>query len=211
MNQEMQQAWSLIRERVKQQVTGRTLYRALDALQLVTIEGDTVVLGLPHEEYSLAGHLNAPTVRKWIEQFLAEAYAIRPQLVIIEGVTLHDWQLYQRKQEELRRLSEQGTRKRETETRSYTNWETVYEQVGRKFAETPGRSLATNRARYLNEMIEFVRDALQRVPVETEADERQLNRVIERIATNVDAPAAIVAWLILHAPTNPNYEPHPTS
>lgn len=50
-------------------------------------------------------------------------------------------------------------------------------------------------------MIDFVRDALQRIPVETEADERQLNRIIERIATNVDAPSAIVAWLILHAPT----------
>lgn len=201
MSQEMQQAWSLIRERVKQQVTGRTLYRALDALQLVTIEGETVVLGMPHEEYQLAGHLNAPTVRKWIEQFIEEAYAIRPQLVIIEGTTLQDWQLYQRKQEELRRLSEQGVRKREYESRTYATWDAVYEQVGRKFAETPGRSLATNRARYLNEMIDFVRDALQRIPVETEADERQLNRIIERIATNVEAPSAIVAWLILHAPS----------
>jgi hypothetical protein len=39
-------------------------------------------------------------------------------------------------------------------------------------------------------MITFVRDALTRLPVETEADERQLNRIIERIATNVDAPSA---------------------
>lgn len=202
MNPEMQQAWGAIRERVKQQVTGRTLYRALDALQLVTIEGEIVVLGLPHEEYQLAGHLNAPTVRKWLEQFIEEAYAFRPQLVIIEGATLQDWHIYQRKQEEMRRLSEQGVRKREAETRTYTNWEAVYEQVGRRFAETPGRSLAANRARYLHEMIELVRDALQRIPVETEADERQLNRVIERIANNADAPAAIVAWLILHAPTS---------
>jgi hypothetical protein len=103
-------------------------------------------------------------------------------------------------------LSEQGTRKRESENRVYSNWEAVYEQVGRKFAETPGRSLASNRARYLNEMIAFVRDALTRLPVETEADERQLNRIIERIATNVDAPAAVVAWLILHAPTTSEAE-----
>ncbi|MCS7208021.1 MAG: hypothetical protein NZ874_00425 [Fimbriimonadales bacterium] len=207
MSQERQAAWNLIRERVKQQVTGRTLYRALDALQLVTIEGDTVVLGMPHEEYQLAGHLNAPSVRKWIEQFIEEAYAIRPQLVIIEGVTLQDWQLYQRKQAELRRLSEQSARKRETETRTYTTWEAVYEQAGRKFAEISGRSLASSRARYLNEMIEFVREALQRIPIETEADERQLNRVIERIATNADAPAALVGWLILYAPTHARMEP----
>jgi len=206
MNQEMQQAWNAIRERVKQKVSGPTVYRALDALQLVTIEGETVVLGLPHESYSLVGHINNPTVRKWIDQYLEEAYAFRPQVVIIEGATLQDWQLHQRKQEELRRLSEQGTRKREAESRVYSNWEAVYEQVGRKFAETPGRSLASNRARYLNEMIGFVRDALTRLPVETEADERQLNRIIERIATNVDAPSAVVAWLILHAPTAPETE-----
>lgn len=206
MNQEMQQAWSAIRERVKQKVSGPTLYRALDALQLVTIEGETIVLGLPHEAYSLVGHLNAPTVRKWIDQYLEEAYAFRPQVVIIEGVTLQDWQLHLRKQEELRRLSDQGARKREAETRVYTNWEGVYELVGRKFAETPGRSLASNRARYLNEMIAFVRDALTRLTVESEADERQLNRIIERIANNVDAPAAVVAWLILHAPILPETE-----
>jgi hypothetical protein len=143
MSQEMQQAWNAIRERVKQKVSGPTVYRALDALHLVTIEGETVVLGLPHEAYSLVGHLNNPTVRKWIEQCLEEAYAFRPQVVIIEGATLQDWQLYQRKQEELRRLSEQGTRKREAESRVYSNWEAVYEQVGRKFAETHGRSLAS--------------------------------------------------------------------
>jgi len=207
MSQEMLQAWSAIRERVKQKVSGPTVYRALDALQLVTIEGETVVLGLPHEAYSLVGHLNNPTVRKWIEQYLEEAYAFRPQVVIIEGATLHDWHLHQRKQEELRRLSEQSARKREAESRVYTTWDTVYEQVGRKFAETPGRSLASNRARYLNEMITFVRDALTRLPLETEADERQLNRIIERIATNVDAPSAIVAWFILYAPTPPKTEP----
>ncbi|MFS8808756.1 hypothetical protein NW837_15025, partial [Synechococcus sp. R6-10] len=122
MNQEMQQAWNAIRERVKQKVSGPTVYRALDALQLVTIEGETVVLGLPHESYSLVGHLNNPTVRKWIDQYLEEAYAFRPQVVIIEGATLQDWQLHQRKQEELRRLSEQGTRKREAESRVYSNW-----------------------------------------------------------------------------------------
>lgn len=200
MSTEMQEAWRLIRERVKQKVTGRTLYRALDALQLVTIEGETVVLGLPYEEYSLAGHLNAPTVRRELEQAIEDAYAFRPQVVIIEGTTLNDWQLHQRKQEEMRRLSEQGVRRREAETRAFTDWETVYEQVGRKFAETPGRSLAINRARYLNEVLAFVREALQRLPLETELDERQFNRVVERIADNAQVPSALVAWLLLYEP-----------
>lgn len=211
MSPEMQAAWSLIRERVKQKVTGRTLYRALDALELITIEGETVVLGLPHEEYSLAGHLNAPNVRRLLEQSIEEAYAFRPQLVIIDGTTLHDWQVYQRKLEELRRLSTQGVRRREAESRVFADWETVYEQVGRKFAETHGRSLAINRARYLEEVLVFVREAMQRLPIETEADERQLNRIVERIAANAEVPSALVAWLLLYGMPAHSHEPSQAS
>lgn len=200
MSKEMLEAWSLIREKVKQQVTGRTLYRALDALMPVTIEGETVVLGLPHADYQLAGHLNAPNVRRWIEQYLAEAYGFQPNVVIIEGTTLADWQLHLRKQEELKKLAEQTARKQTQTTRAYTTWETLYEQVGRKFAETPGRSLAINRARYLREVIQMVKEALQKLPLESEQDERQLNRVIERIATNAEVPATLVAWSILFSP-----------
>ncbi|MCS7273180.1 MAG: hypothetical protein NZ550_03420 [Fimbriimonadales bacterium] len=206
MRPEMQEAWSLIRERVKQKVSGRTLYRALDALQLVTIEGETVVLGLPHEEYSLAGHLNAPTVRRALEECIQEAYAFRPRLVIIDGTTLHDWHLYQRKLEELRRLSEQGIRRREVESRALADWDAVYEQVGRKFAETHGRSLAINRARYLNEALALVREAMRRLPLETDADERQLNRIVERIATHAEVPSALVAWLLLYGAPSHSHE-----
>ncbi len=198
MNQDMQAVWNVVREKVKAKVTGRTLYQALDRLAMVTMEGETVVLGLPSEAIQFAGHINNPTVRNLIEQYLTEAYGFRPKIELIEGTTLSDWQLHLRKQEELRKLSEQGTRKREQETRTYNTWETVYEQLGRKFAETPGRSLAINRARYLHEAIQIVREALARIPVETENDERQLNRVIERVANYVEAPAVLVAWLILY-------------
>jgi hypothetical protein len=60
MSQEMLQAWSAIRERVKQKVSGPTVYRALDALQLVTIEGETVVLGLPTRHIRWWGILATP-------------------------------------------------------------------------------------------------------------------------------------------------------
>lgn len=198
MNQDMQEVWKIVREKVKAKVTGRTLYQALDRLTMVTMEGDLVVLGLPSDSIQFVGHINNPTVRNLIEQYFAEAYGFRPQIELIEGTTPSDWQLHLRKQEELRKLSEQGARKREQETRTYNTWEAVYEQLGRKFAETPGRSLAINRARYLQEAIQMVREALARIPVETEADERQLNRVIERVANNAEAPPVLVAWLILY-------------
>ncbi len=203
MNRELQTVWETVREKVKEKVTGRSLYQALDLLTPILMEGETLVLGMPTEHALLASHLNAPTVRRYMEQFLEEAYGFRPQIVIIEGTTLQDWQLYRRKQEELRRLSEVSQRKQVQEARAYTSWEGVYEQVGRAFAATPARSLATSRARYLQEALQIVRDALKTLPLDDEMDERQLNRVIERIATNVDAPAALIAWLLLFPQPNP--------
>jgi hypothetical protein len=197
MNQELEAVWSNVRERVKERVTGRSLYQALDLLTPIVMEGETLVLGMPSEHALLASHLNAPTVRRWMELFLEEAYGFRPQIVIIEGTTLQDWHLYQRKQAERQRLTETTMRKQAQETRAYTSWEGVYEQVGRTFAATPSRSLATSRARYLQEALQIVREAMQHLPLEDEMDERQLNRIIERIATNIDAPAALVAWLLL--------------
>ncbi len=197
MNQDMYEVWQVIREEVKRQVTGRTLYRALDVLTPITMEGDTVVFGLPHEHYQLVGHVSAPNVKRMIEQLLSNAYGTPLQMLVIEGTTLQDWQLHLRKQEELKRLAEQTARKQATLERAYTSWDTLYEQVGRLFAQTPGRSLATNRARYLSQAIEMVRDALTRLPLDTEHDERQLNRVIERIATNAEVPSALVALLVL--------------
>ncbi len=197
MNQDMYEVWQVIREEVKRQVTGRTLYRALDVLTPITMEGDTVVFGLPHEHYQLVGHVSAPNVKRLIEQLLSDAYGNPIQMMVIEGTTLQDWQLHLRKQEELKRLAEQMARKQATVERAYTSWDTLYEQVGRLFAQTPGRSLAINRARYLSQAIEMVRDALTRLPLDTEHDERQLNRVIERIATNAEVPSALVALLVL--------------
>ncbi len=198
MNRELEAVWSHVRERVKERVTGRSLYQALDLLTPIVMEGETLVLGMPSEHALLGSHLNAPTVRRWMEQFLEEAYGFRPQIVIIEGTTLQDWHLHQRKQAERQRLTETTMRKQAQETRAYTSWEGVYEQVGRAFAATPSRSLATSRARYLQEALQIVREAMQHLPLEDELDERQLNRIIERIATNIDAPAALVAWLLLY-------------
>jgi hypothetical protein len=207
MNQELEAVWSNVRERVKERVTGRSLYQALDLLTPIVMESETLVLGVPSEHALLASHLNTPTVRRWMELFLEEAYGFRPQIVIIEGTTLQDWHLYQRKQAELHRLTETSMRKQAQETRAYTSWEGVYEQVGRAFAATPSRSLATSRARYLQEALQIVREAMQHLPLDDELDERQLNRIIERIATNVDAPAALIAWLLLYPTEKPAEEP----
>jgi hypothetical protein len=195
---DMTNAWLSIKDRVKERVTGRSVWQALDSLTPITQHEATAVFGMPAMATTLISHVNTPAVKRIIEQLLLETMGTKLEVLVIEGATLQDWDAYQLKQEETRRMSEAGLHKRTTEQRSYDTWETIYEQVGRRFAETQGRSLAQNRAKYLQESIQIVQEALERLSIENEQDERQLNRVLERIATNVDAPAAMIGWLILY-------------
>lgn len=194
--------WGLIKDKVKERVTGRSVWQALDSLTPVTQHESTAVFGMPTLATTLISHVNTPAVKRIIEQLLQETTGVKWEVLVIEGTTLQDWEAYQRRQEETRRISEAGLHKRATEQRSYDTWDMIYEQVGRRFAETQSRSLAQNRAKYLQESIEIVRDALERLPVENEQDERQLNRILERIATNVDAPASIIGWLVFFGNKN---------
>lgn len=195
-------AWVLIKDKVKERVTGRSVWQALDLLTPVTQHESTAVFGMPTLATTLISHVNTPAVKRVIEQLLQETTGTKWEVLVIEGATLQDWEAYRRKQEETRRISEAGLHKRTTEQRSYDTWDMLYEQIGRRFAETQGRSLAQNRAKYLQESVQIVREALERLSIENEQDERQLNRVLERIATNVDAPASLIGWLVLFGNKN---------
>lgn len=195
---DFQTAWQTIREQVKDQVTGRSVWQAIDAVVPITLEGDLVVLGIMPSYSNLAGHLRTPGTKHVIERSFAEVLGRRIEVLVIEGSSLQDWEQFKRRREEALKLEEQQFRRQATEQRSYTDWEAVYEQAGRRFAELAARTLAQNRAKYLQDMILLVREALENIGVETEQDERQLNRVIERIANNTNVPSTLIAWLILY-------------
>lgn len=195
---DLQSIWQSVQEQVKDRVTGRSMWQAIDALIPITIEENLVVLGIAPQYANLIGHVRQSSTKNIMEQLLSAALESKVEVLVIEGVNQHDWELYKRKQVEARRLEEAHLQRRRVERESLESWDAIYEQMGRRFAETPARSLAQNRAKYLQEAVSLVREALQELEIENEQDERQFNRVIERIANNVNAPPAMIAWLILY-------------
>ena len=83
------------------------------------------------------------------------------------------------------------------EVEAGTSWETIYEQLSRKYAATPNRSLPQNRARFFMDAVTIVAQALQEQPVTDDLSERQFARCIERIAQYSEVPSTIVATKVL--------------
>ncbi|MCW5933293.1 MAG: hypothetical protein KIT45_03215 [Fimbriimonadia bacterium] len=192
------QSWNRIREQIKDRVTGRNVWQALDVLNPIAEVDGTTVLGIPHSYSEYISYVSNVTTKRLIEQVIEEHLGEKRSILIIEGATQQDWEAYQRKQEEARRISEGLSAKESVARKSADSWEGLYEWLGRRYADTPNRSLAQNRAQYLQDAVEATRKLLEQTPIENEQDERQFNRVIERITTNTDVAPAMVGWLILY-------------
>jgi len=94
-------------------------------------------------------------------------------------------------------LKEAAYRKREVEIAVAKSWEGLLETVGRRYAALHLRQLPQFRARYIEEMLAEISDAMDVLMPEgspkDELAERSLARVIEKVGTLVEVPPALIA------------------
>jgi len=189
--------WSEVLPDIRRGVTGVGVWSALNASRPVTVEDGMLVLGLPFESAELAGHLRLPLTRKLIEDTLSEALEQKLTLRVIDGTSSDDWATEKRRDSERRKLEEQALERARTKVKASSSWDAIYDQLSRKYAETPARSLPQNRARFLLWAIEVVATALQETPVTDELAERNFARCLERIAQYAEIPSTMVAVAVL--------------
>lgn len=197
--QDMQEAWSEALPKIRDAVTGVGIWTALNACVPVAFEDGNFVLGLPAGDQELAGHLKVVSTRRLVEQTLAEAIGQNVTLRVIEGTSIDGWEAQKRKDAESRRLQEQSLNKMRLELNARSNWETVYEQLSRRYAAIVNKSLPQNRARFFNEAIELVAETRKSQESWDEPGERNFARCLERVAQYTDVPATIVAIHVLEA------------
>ena len=178
-------------------MTGVGVWTALNASVPLTIEDNTLVLGLPHAGNDLAGHLRLAQTRKLIETEVGRHFNQSLTLRVIEGTTLEDWATEKVRDAEKRKLNEQAMARARAATQAGTSWEGVYETLSRKFAETPNRSLPQNRARFYMEAVDIVATALRDTPITDDLAERNFARCIERVSQYAEVPSTLVAALVL--------------
>lgn len=189
--------WSKALPEIRDRVTGVGVWAALNACSPIVLEDGVLVLGLPHRENELAGHLKLPAARKAIEDAIGRAVSARVSVRVIEGETAEDWEHAKERDAVKRRVQEQSLNRARAELDSKSSWEGLHEKLSRRFAETPHRSLPQNRARFYMDAVDLVAEALIETPIGDDLAERNFARCIERIAQYCEIPSAIVAARVL--------------
>ena len=98
---------------------------------------------------------------------------------------------------EKRRLLEQALARERAQVAAGASWEGVYEQLSRRYAETPNRSLPQYRAKYFLDAVNLIVEALQNTPINDELAERNYARCLERVSQYSEIPSALVAVKVL--------------
>jgi hypothetical protein len=189
--------WKAALPQIQNSVTGRGVWAALNAAIPILFEDGVMILGLPHEDNELAGHLRIATTKRLMEVALSKVVGAPTSVRVIDGVSLDDYEIVKRRDAERRRLEEGELVKMRAELAAKTNWDSVYEQLSRRFAATTQKSLPQNRARFYEDAVEMIAEARKSMANFDEMGERNFARCIERLAQYAEVPSALVAVAIL--------------
>ena len=178
-------------------VTGRGVWAALNAVQPIALEDDQIVVGIPYGDSELAGHLRLPQTKRIMElavsQVVGKPFGVR----LIDGVREADYELAKRRDIERRRLQDAEMTKMRAELVAKSTWDTVYEQLSRRYAAVTNKSLPQNRARFYEEALELVAAARRNQGTYDDLGERNFARCLERLAQYSEIPSTIVAAHVL--------------
>ncbi len=178
-------------------VNGRGVWAALNAIAPIAFEEDVLVVGIPHSDSELAGHLRLPQTKRMMEIAVSKVLGKTTAVRLIDGTTAEDYELAKRRDAERRRLQEAEMTKMRAELVAKSSWETVYEQLSRRFAAVSNKSLPQNRARFYEEAIAIIAEARQSQTAFDDLGERNFARCLERLAQYSEIPSTMVAADVL--------------
>lgn len=194
---ELVEVWSEALPTIRNNLTGVGVWTALNLAKPIVLEENTLVIGLPHSEMELSGHLKMAATKRMVEVTVGQILQRQINLRVIDGTDFSDWEVEKRRDAEKKRLTEQSMAKLRAELTSRSNWESLYEQLSRKFAAVPNKSLPQNKARFFEEAVSLLAEAREAQKEWDELGERNFARCIERLSQYSDVPSTIVASMVL--------------
>ncbi len=194
---DMHGTWKEALPKIQNSVTGRGVWAALNAARPIAFEEGVLVLGVPHEDSELSGHLRIPSTKRIMELMLTEVAGSTVVVRIIDGTTQADLDIVKRRDGERRRLEDLEMAKMRAELSAKTSWDGIYEQLSRRFAAVTNKSLPQNRARFFEEAVELIANARKDQTTFDDLGERNFARCLERLAQYVEIPSTLVAHAIL--------------
>ncbi len=193
--QNFQAAWTKTVDLVKLRINNLSFYEALEHAIPLTVDGDTLVLGMATQHGADAGHFARPEHKNAVETAFAEIVGKKYKLRLIEGETIQDWEIVKARDAKVAVVRETTYVKRDVESVDTQNWDSMYEYAAKAFSAITMRQLPQNKARYLTEMLYALCDAMTQLnpdPADEHA-QRLIAKVIDRVAHNSDVPGTMVA------------------
>jgi|DewCreStandDraft_4_1066084.scaffolds.fasta_scaffold76978_2 hypothetical protein len=188
--------WNKTIAQAKDRVISIPFWQALECTRAIALEGDSLIIGLPSQHYNLAGHITIAEHRNALESVLRALLGRPIRIRLIEGDSLADWTLTKQREQRVAAHREATYERKDQEAALAQSWDAIYEYAARAYSATPLRQLPQNKARYVTDMLYALSDAMDNLYPDNpdETTERLLARVIDRIATNSDMPASLVAF-----------------
>ncbi len=188
--------WINCVERLKDRVNSRSFWEAIEQTQPITVEDDTLIIGLDPANFNLAAHIQQAAIRNTVDRTVEEMFGRRLKVRVIEGTTLADWEALKQREARVAVMRQAEDTRRAAEEAQVTTWDSLYEYLSRLFIQTPHRALPQGKARYANEALYTLAEAMDTLYPENPDDltERSLARSLDRIANASEIPATVLAF-----------------
>jgi hypothetical protein len=188
--------WSNCVERLKDRINQRSFWEAVEQARPITIENDTLVIGLESGNYNLASHLQQAAHWNAILQTVSAVFGQPLHVRLIEGTTLADWDATKARDARVAEMKQTAATRQQAEFLQIEGWESVLEQIARLYSQMPYRTMPQGKARFANEALYMVVEAMDTLYPDDadEAAERSLARTLDRIAHSSEIPAPVLAF-----------------
>ena len=189
--------WANCVDRLKDRINNRSFWEAIELTQAITIENGTLVVGLPAEEYNRVSHIQQTSTLHTVTNVVQELFRQPLQVRVVEGTSPADWEAFKEREARAAAMRQAAVIPRPVTTDGVADsWEALYEQMARLYAQTPHRSLAQGKARYANEALYILVEAMDWLYTDPpdEQMERSLARTLERIANASEMPSSVLAF-----------------
>lgn len=198
-NAPLSQYWNACVDQLKDRINNRSFWEALEVTAAILIDNGVLVVGMDPENIARSTSITQVTTMHVVQSVIKEVFGQPLQVIIIEGSTPADYEHHKEREARLANIKQQALNRRPvpvTATTAGGSWEAVYEQMSRLFSQMPYRSLPQGKARYANEALYILMDAMETLypnPPD-ESAERSLARVLERISNASEIPSPVLAF-----------------
>ncbi len=187
--------WANCVNQLKDRVNNRSFWEALEQSHAITIESGTLILGIESEQYNMASVIKQVSIMHTVQEVVRQLFGQPLQVRLIEGIGLADWEAT-KAQDASVAAARQAVPAPRTAPSGSTGWDGITEQISRLYAQAPFRALPQGKARYANEALYLLVEAMDALYPEDadEHTERSLARILDRIANASEIPAAVLAF-----------------